>query len=182
MACFETCEQRERPIMLGCCSNGRSGPALSGYSPLHVLASALIALLPLSSAQSLAFCPCSLVPQLLDALITLLPLPSTQPKSKRATVQQQPSPKPSSSSSAAAAAAAAESRATGTQASGRWSLADGLRQSGAPHFTSSLLDRLLAKQQAGRSLHDLWAVQPLLRMGVDPARSRLQDKGLLLAF
>ena len=105
------------------------------------------------------FCPCSLVPQLLDALITLLPLPSTQPKSKRASAQQQPSLKPSPSSSAAAAAAAAESRATGTQASGRWSLADGLLQSGALHFTRSLLDRLVPKQQAGRSLHDLWAAQ-----------------------
>ncbi|KAK9844274.1 hypothetical protein WJX74_000343 [Apatococcus lobatus] len=124
-------------------SQGQDRSAVQMIHAWAILLAHLISLPPASLgsrhlAQSLGDV-FDLVPQLLDALITLLPLPSTQPKSKRASTQQQLSPKPAASS--AAAAAAAESRASGSQPSGRWSLADGLLQAGFLSSSSALKSR-----------------------------------------
>ena len=82
------------------------------------------------------------MPQLLDELLPLLPLPSTQPKSKRASAQQQSQAKGPAKTAAEVAAEAAAGRAAGTQPSGRWSLAEGLLSQGdlaTSHLTACSL-------------------------------------------
>ena len=69
----------------------------------------------------------------------MLPLPSSQPKSRRAAGQQPPLSKAQRPTGAAAAAAAAEGRASGAEPSERWSLAKGLLQTGVLFSLDALL-------------------------------------------